>query len=183
MASSSAAPAVATLGEAPGQPELSTLLAELRRAPMHSEIPPRWRIFEAAAPTRGGAAGKKYLVGEEGVLPGQPSQLRFPGASAGAGAPEQAAYLAYAIEHAKREAHAESAAGFEAFELGAAAQGMGPGAPQRQAMAQAEAMAGSREEERWRPIWTELTRQLVGAGQAERAAIVHFLRGEHAPSL
>ena len=55
-----------------------------------------------------------------------------------------------------------------------AAQGMGPGAPQRQAMAQAEAMAGSREEERWRPIWTELTRQLVGAGQAERAAIVHF---------
>ena len=60
---------------------------------------------------------------------------------------------------------------------------MGPGAPQRQALAQAEAMAGSREEERWRPIWTELTRQLVGAGQAERAAIVHFLRGEHAPSL
>ena len=55
--SSSTAPAVATLGEAPGQPELSTLLAELRRAPMHSEIPPRWRIFEAAAPTRGGAAG------------------------------------------------------------------------------------------------------------------------------
>ena len=113
---------------------------------MHSQIPPRWRIFEAAAPTRGGAAGKKYLVGEDGVVAGQPSQLRFPGASAGAGAPEQAAYLAHAIEHAKREAHAESAAGVDTFELAATArgmaQGMGPGAPQRQAMAQAEAMAG-----------------------------------------
>ena len=80
---------------------------------MHSQIPPRWRIFEAATPTRGGAAGKKYLVGEEGVVAGAPSQLRFPAASAAAGAPEQAAYLAHAIEHAKREAHAESAAGFE----------------------------------------------------------------------
>ena len=176
-AAASTATATAPLGEMPGQPELSELLAELRRAPMASEIPPRWRIFEAAKPTRGGAAGQKHLVGEEGVVPGQPSQLRFPGASAGAGAPEQAAYLAHAIRHAKREAHAESA---EGFELSGASRGMGPGAPQRQSMAQAEAMVGSRDEERWRPIWTELTRQLVGAGQAERAAIVHFLRGEHA---
>ena len=137
---SSTATAITPLGEVPGQPELSELLAELRRAPMASEIPPRWRIFEAAKPTRGGAAGQKQLVGEEGVVPGQPSQLRFPGASAGAGAPEQAAYLAYAIHHAKREAHAESA---EGFELSGASRGMGPGAPQRQSMAQAEAMVGS----------------------------------------
>ena len=133
---------MAAFGEVSGQLELSELLTELRRAPMASEIPPRWRQFEAAKHTRNGSASQKHLVAMEG----QPSQLRFPGASAGP--PEQAVFLAHAICHAKREAHAESAQGFE---LSGAARGVGPGAPQRQSMAQAEVMVGSREEERWRP--------------------------------
>lgn len=163
--------AMVAFGEVSGQLELSELLTELRRAPMASEIPPRWRQFEASKHTSNRSASQKHLVAMEG----RPSQLRFPGASAGP--PEQAVFLAHAICHAKREAHAESAQGFE---LSGAARGMGPGAPQRQSMAQAEVMVGSREEERWWPIWSELTRQLVGAGQVERAAIVHFLRGENA---
>ena len=91
-----AAAAEVPAGELPGQTELAELVAELRQAPMTSEIPPRWRVFEAKAPRPSPMPdgvpppppSRQLAVGEESVALGQPSQLLFPGEHAGT--PEQA---------------------------------------------------------------------------------------------
>ena len=74
--------------DAPGHAELTELLVEMTQAgPLASEIPPRWRLFETARPppSSDGGGASSSIVGEEGIVPGQPARLIFPGRDEAAG--------------------------------------------------------------------------------------------------